>query len=454
MRRIGVVVLCWAAFLLTVAGHAQGQVLHAWYDVNLSTGIWEGRTDQYDDEHLVDVRDTGVGSGDHRGGSYGTNVETWAQFDDKGGDFWPDRIGGFTGMQNGMTTWEVRNAAGWDDRDGWVNENGDAGIGNNNNGYTISMALNIYEVTSYEGVWDGNPNGPNDDTPILNGSTAAFNEGASIDPEPGKALLWLDAERDDVGGPVWVMDAGAEMVAGPVTFNQWQVHSFVYNGEVSEHYIDGTLVGSGNAGNSPMANLAFWSTDGGWHRAGNLDFAEGLFYDGVLSASDRVETEQYLSEKWGIGTRPACDFDMGGGCDLDDINQLMNDAETGGTSTDMNGDDVVNDADRDLWLASAGPENGFAGPFLVGDSDLNGTVEASDLNNMALAWLNESQFNWSNGNFTIAGGPGVRVNDLNGIGLNWQASTAMAAANSSVPEPASIVLVLAGLIGLFVVRRR
>jgi hypothetical protein len=424
--------------------------------VNLSTDIWEGRTDQYDDEYLVDARDTGTGSGDHRGGSYGTNVETWAQFDDKGGDFWPDRVGGFTGTQNGMTTWEVRNAAGWDDRDGWVNENGDAGIGNNNNGYTISMAMNIYEVTSYQGVWDGNPNGPNDDTPILNGSTAAFNEEASIEPEPGKALLWLDAERDDVDGPVWVMDAGAEMVAGPVTLNQWQVHTFVYNGEESEHYIDGQLAASGNAGKNPMANLQFWSTDGGWHRAGNLDFAEGLFYDGVLGMSQRVNTEQHLGEKWDIGTGPVCDFDLGGGCDVDDINQLMRDAETGGTSTDMNGDDVVNDVDRDLWLASAGSENGFTGPFLVGDSDLNGTVEAADLNNLALAWLDESQFDWSDGNFTIAGGPGVRVNDLNEIGLNWQASIAMAAAgnNAAVPEPTSLALMFAGLLGLLVVGRR
>ncbi len=98
---------------------AEYEPLHAWYDVNQSLGIWEGRTDQYDDEFLVDVRDPDTGSGAHRGNSYGTNLETWAQFDDKGGDFWPDRVGGFTGTQNGMTVWEVRNAAGWDDSE-WL----------------------------------------------------------------------------------------------------------------------------------------------------------------------------------------------------------------------------------------------------------------------------------------------------------------------------------------------
>ena len=262
--------------------------LHAWYDVNQSLDLWEGRTDQYDDEWLVDVRDTATGSGEPRGGSYGTNVETWAQFDDFGGDFWPARVGGFTGTQNGMTTWEVRNAAGWDDRDGWTD---DDGVGTNgigyDDGFTVIMAMNIHEVTSYNGTWNVEPTGPNDDTPILNGSTSVFNQGATDTEQPGKALLWLDAERDGYDGPVWVMDTGSEleeMVAGEVTLDQWQVHTFVYNGEFSEHYVDGVSVASGDAGINPMTKLDFWTTDGGWHRGGNLDFAEGLFYDGMLES--------------------------------------------------------------------------------------------------------------------------------------------------------------------------
>ena len=100
-------------------------------------------------------------------------------------------------------------------------------------------------------------------------------------------------------------------------------------------------------------------------------------------------------------------------------------------------------------------ENNLPGPYLVGDSDLNGTIEAQDLNNLALAWQNDSEFNWTNGNFTIGGGPGVRVNDLNAMAVNWQQSVgAAAAAGQAVPEPAGIVLMLAGLFGLFAVRRR
>ena len=49
----------------------------------------------------------------------------------------------------------------------------------------------------------------------------------------------------------------------------------------------------------------------------------------------------------------SCDFDEDGQCGIADIDQLMIDAETGGTSTDMNADGTVDMADRDQWLADA-----------------------------------------------------------------------------------------------------
>ena len=128
-----------------------------------------------------------------------------------------------------------------------------------------------------------------------------------------------------------------------------------------------------------------------------------------------------------------CDFNGDQLCDRTDINRLMNDAATGGMDTDLNADGIVDDVDRDQWLVLAGVENGFAGPLLVGDSDLSGTVDAIDLNALALSWQGADDHNWTSGNFSVTGGPGVNAGDLNALALNWRASSA--AASQAVPEP-------------------
>ncbi len=131
---------------------------------------------------------------------------------------------------------------------------------------------------------------------------------------------------------------------------------------------------------------------------------------------------------------PECDFNGDQYCDGPDIDQLMIDAATGGTTTDLNDDGVVDNADRDQWLVLAGEENGFGHPLLVGDSDLNGTVDAADLNALAVNWQNAEVLNWTGGNFTVTGDPGVNAADLNAIALNWPSGIVEAA----VPEPSSV----------------
>ncbi len=300
--------------------------LHAWYDVNQSLGVWEDRGgDQYTDEYLVDVRDTGVGSTPDRGESYGTNVETWAQFDDppNAGSAWPARVGGFTGTQNGKTTWEVRNAAGWDDAGGWTDDDsvGEDGIGFGN-GYTIFMVMNIHNTQRYNGTWNVDPGAAQDDVPILNGSTTWFNEEPTTGSEPEKGLIWIDAGRDGTSGPQWVMDSGNELVTGAVTLNEWQVHTFVIadtgNSSLTSHYVNGVLLGQGDAGTDAMGNLQLWSTDGGWHRAADLDFAEGIFYDEVVTTTDRADIESYLSDKW-LASVVTADLDSDGDVDGTDF---------------------------------------------------------------------------------------------------------------------------------------
>ena len=154
----------------------------------------------------------------------------------------------------------------------------------------------------------------------------------------------------------------------------------------------------------------------------------------------------------GIGQlSPSCDFDGNGNCDMGDINALMNEVAAGSNDNafDLNADGSVNDLDRDQWLADAGPRDGFAGSFLVGDANLDGAVGAGDLNALALTWQSDNN-NWSDGNFS---GGGTNAADLNAMALNWQNSVPLAGAEA-VPEPSGVALALGFAVSLLGFRRR
>ncbi len=161
-----------------------------------------------------------------------------------------------------------------------------------------------------------------------------------------------------------------------------------------------------------------------------------------IAIYNKLLTEEQIASHYlaGLGqSSPSCDFDGNGACGLDDIDALMNEvaAGTNDGAFDLNGDGSVNDLDRDVWLGDAGPRNGFAGSYLVGDANLDGTVAAADLNAVGLTWQSDNN-NWSNGNFS---GGGTNAVDLNAMALNWQESVPSAGAEA-VPEPSAIVLVL------------
>ena len=104
----------------------------------------------------------------------------------------------------------------------------------------------------------------------------------------------------------------------------------------------------------------------------------------------------------------------------------------------------ANDADRDVWLADAGTKNGFDEPLLVGDSNLDGSVDTLDLNALALSWRQADQSAWTRGNFTADGSPGVNSADLNQLALNWKQSISVVEA-ASVPETSSLFVAILGI---------
>ena len=224
-------------------------------------------------------------------------------------------------------------------------------------------------------------------------------------------LLEMPGEVMDVGEQWW-MEGGA--VGDQLSLKVWR------NGEREPESPQLTFVDSTHTNGllGVDANMAFSSS------------VEGI----VNTTFDDIYFRLPESES------KLCDFDGDQLCGGTDIDQLMTDAATGGIDTDLTGDGTVNNADRDIWLALAGEENEFAGPLLTGDSDLNGTVDATDLNALALHWQATDNHNWTSGNFSTAGNPGVNAADLNVLALNWRGSSA--AARPAVPAPTGMSLAL------------
>lgn len=133
----------------------------------------------------------------------------------------------------------------------------------------------------------------------------------------------------------------------------------------------------------------------------------------------------------------SCDLDTDSDCDVADLDQIISQIAAGTSSI----------IDRDQWLASAAEQNGFAEPFQVGDANLDGKVDAIDLNVVGQFWTQDTGL-WSQGDFT---GNGITdAEDLNPLGINWlseisqQASTLSSA--SPVPEPNSLTILAIGLL--------
>ncbi len=83
----------------------------------------------------------------------------------------------------------------------------------------------------------------------------------------------------------------------------------------------------------------------------------------------------------------AGDFNKDGVLTAADVDLLTAEIvrETHDPMLDLSGDGVVDDADLKAWLSEAAEYNGFSLAYLAGDSNLDGSVDAGDLNNLALS---------------------------------------------------------------------
>ena len=139
---------------------------------------------------------------------------------------------------------------------------------------------------------------------------------------------------------------------------------------------------------------------------------------------------------------PACDLDLDGLCDLTDLDALLMAVGTSEERFNLEPSPLPIDLDDvDKWLEIAGVT--LSGrPYVRGDTDLDGDVDAGDLNNLALHWQVMTANSWQQGDLNADGR--VDAADLNALGIHWQYGVDPAAA-VSVPEPPGLTLLAIGL---------
>ncbi len=174
----------------------------------------------------------------------------------------------------------------------------------------------------------------------------------------------------------------------------------------------------------------------------NIPVEPGTYFLEVAAVGSLIPFADTYDLTTGLFPQLAADFNSDGSLDCGDIDALIQEIASGGASLDfdLNGDGMVDLADRDQWLADAGGQNLSSGnPYIPGDANLDGAVDVTDFN----VW-NENKFTktsgWCSGDFNADSS--ADVSDFN----IWNQHRFTAADSlRSVPEPTSAVLTLFGV---------
>ena len=215
----------------------------------------------------------------------------------------------------------------------------------------------------------------------------------------------------------------------------------------------------------------------GWATAGGIvDFSNTGTFTGFEVPAGTSVTSSGGATYDVTFTAPDGDFNDDGSYDCSDVDSLTaaivdgNDPE----EFDVTGDGIVDGADLDNWLAQGGANNPAetgGNPFLPGDANLDGFVDASDFNLWNQSRFQDiaafcsgdfntdgvvdgSDFNvWNENRFTSSASRLTSHNDWVdvGDGLIWSGNAE--GQFNAVPEPSGWMLCLIGMVCLRTIRR-
>ncbi len=248
--------------------------------------------------------------------------------------------------------------------------------------------------------------------------------GGSLNPNGWNSLDAQDI--DAVDGP----DNGS--AAGDSLLEGWDAAGGSSVNDLTEIFL---------AGGSTLANRESLEIGNAFNAALGIEDLSFRLRNATQSDRLLIGNVNYIGEPG-----PRGDFNMDGSFDILDADLLVADIASGANTAafDLDGSGAVDGDDLDQWLSTAAGVNGFSEPYRPGDANLDGNVNATDLNALGVNWLSASD-SWSSGDFDA--NAMVNASDLNALGINWQSTIASAADTATVPEPASVFLfVWAGML--------
>ena len=134
-----------------------------------------------------------------------------------------------------------------------------------------------------------------------------------------------------------------------------------------------------------------------------IDFFSGGLFDTEEDTGWRFGVD---AVRVGPGIVTATDLNQDGVSDVADLDLLIaqrpaitSNVTPATSRLDLNGDELIEAADLTEWLSLAATENGLSSQYLEGDANLDGSVDAPDLNAVGRNWVSDTSA-WSEGDFT------------------------------------------------------